>query len=208
MLGFPTLLGFVPFTYVDLENNLPTWFQTLALALAAILVTLIGVISRRRRTPYATHWLVLAAFFALLSLDEAASVHERTMEPLTRITGSLPNFFQASWVVLGTVIVIAVITAFRRFYLHFSPKDRRQVALAVLVYFGGALIMEMIPGALYETSDPSHKEKLGYVVLVHIEEIMEMLGLMIFIDFSLRHLMQLGPVVFASRGNHDDPQKN
>ncbi len=195
--GFPNVLGLVPFFYVDLENNLPTWYQTLALAFAAVLLSGLATAARRARTPFAGHWLALSLLFVLLSLDEAASLHEATMEPLQRVTGRLDGAWQSEWVILGIAAVAAVGAAFLRFFLHLPRDDRWQVFCAAALFVGGAIGMEMATAALYTTSDPSYKATFTYVLLAHVEELLEMLGVVVFIDFLLRRLSRTASFFLA-----------
>ncbi|WP_316976720.1 hypothetical protein [Shumkonia mesophila] len=187
-LGLPNALGLVPFFYVDLENNLPTWYQTLALAFASVLLAGLAVAARHMRAPFAGRWLALSLLFVFLSLDEAASIHEATMEPLQRVVGYLPGVWQPVWVILGIAAVVAFAAAFLRFLLYLPRDDRWQVFWAAALFVGGAIGVEMATAALYTTSDPSYKVSFTYALLAHAEELLEMLGVVVLIDFLLRRL--------------------
>ncbi|MBE0529220.1 MAG: hypothetical protein IH626_00205 [Rhodospirillales bacterium] len=187
-LDLPTVFGLVRLFYVDLENNLPTWYQTMALAFAAVLLAWLALAARRMRAPFSGHWLALCLLFVFLSLDEAASIHEATIEPLQRITGRPGGVWQPTWVFVGIVLVAAVAVAFLRFFLHLPRSERRQVAWAAALFVLGAIGTEMATAAFFTTSDPTYKASVTYAVLAHIEELLEMLGVVVFIDFLLRRL--------------------
>src|SRR5690606_16748262 len=81
----PFALGLIDFFYVDLENNLPTWYQSVNFLLAAFLLGMLFHSTRRMSERFARHWGLLALGFVYLSLDEMASLHERLINPLQRI---------------------------------------------------------------------------------------------------------------------------
>jgi uncharacterized membrane protein YhaH (DUF805 family) len=198
-LDLPTVFGLVRLFYVDLENNLPTWYQTMALAFAAVLLAWLALAARRMRAPFSGHWLALFLLFVFLSLDEAASIHEATIEPLQRITGRPGGVWQPTWVFVGIALVTAVAVAFLRFFLHLPRSERRQVAWAAALFVLGAIGTEMATAALFTTSDPTYKASVTYAVFAHIEELLEMLGVVVFIDFLLRRLSRTASLSLVVR---------
>ncbi len=69
-------LGFERLFNLNNEGNAPSWYSSMTLALCAGLLAAIGLDKRQKHSRYAAHWLVLAAIFIYLSLDEAAEIHE------------------------------------------------------------------------------------------------------------------------------------
>ena len=61
---------------LDLENNLPSWYSSIALLLSAVMLPIIGLHHSGRARKFARHWLALAILFLCLSVDEVASIHE------------------------------------------------------------------------------------------------------------------------------------
>lgn len=197
-LGMPTVFGLVRLFYVDLENNLPTWYQTMALAFAALLLGWLALSARQTRAPFAGHWLALSLLFVFLSLDEGASIHEATIQPLQRVIGRPGGIWQPTWVIVGIAVVAAVAVAFMRFFFHLSRRERWRVASAAALFVLGAVGMEMATAALFTTSDPRYKVSFTYAVLAHIEELLEMLGVVVFIDFLLRRLSRTASISIAA----------
>jgi hypothetical protein len=192
VLGFPTLLGLVRLFYVELEANAPSWYQATAFAFGALLLATIGTMVRRSGAPFWRHWMVLAAIFLFLSLDESAGIHELTMEPLQRVNGIVHGAFRAQWVMIGLAAVAVVAAAYARFFFHLSGRERAHVLVAGILFVGGAIGIEMATQAMYgEDYDPSLKEGLAYVIGAHIEEGLEMVGLAVFIDFLLARLTRI-----------------
>lgn len=177
VLGHPTLYGLVDFFYVDMENNLPTAYQFLALLSCSL------VIAVTPHDQYVKHWKILAIIFAFLAFDEAASIHELTIQPMWRLFGNLHGVWQPKWVIFGLAGVLVVGLYYLKFLFHLAPRERIQVILAAAIYVGGAVGVEMLTGLFVDSSDPTFKENLFYATMAHVEEGMEMFGILIFIDF-------------------------
>jgi len=171
---------------MDHEINLPTWFSSSLLLVSALLLGAIGSVKRSEREPFAWHWLVLAATFAYLSLDETANLHEMLIVPIRRRLG-LGGVLYFAWVLPGAVAVAAFGLAFVRFLRHLDPAARRGMLYAAVVYVGGALGMELIGGAM---ADSHGFESIRYITVMMAEEALEMLGLIIFITTLLRYIAQ------------------
>lgn len=187
--GLPNVGGLVSLFHVDDENNLPSWYQSVAYLCAAILLALIALPRLRRGAAFARHWGALGAIFVFLSLDEMGSLHERSTAPLQRLVDLPAGVWMSGWVILGLLGVAALGLAYLRFFfVHLGGRERVQVALAATLLVGGALGMETANAALDLGDVEERKQTLPYVALVHIEEALEMLGLAVFIDFLLGRL--------------------
>jgi hypothetical protein len=193
LFGLPNVGGLVSLFHVDDENNLPSWYQSVAYLCAAVLLALIALPRLRRGAAFARHWGALAAIFLFLSLDEMGSLHERSTEPLQRLIDLPAGVWMSGWVILGLLGVAALgLVYLRFFFIHLGRPERVQVALAATLLVGGALGMETANAALDLGDVEERKQTLLYVVMVHVEEALEMLGLAVFIDFLLGKLAR-GP---------------
>ena len=183
--GHPTVFGLVDMFYLDLENNLPTWYQSVNFLVAAGLMVMIVLSNRNNGRPFAAHWLGLAILFCFLSLDEVASLHESTINPMQRVI--MPTGIWApTWVILGFAAVAIIALVYWRFFFHFEWRQRLHMVTAGAIFLGGALAAEMMTGVMFDTTDPDFKNAFPYAVLANIEELLEMAGLLIFIDFLMR----------------------
>lgn len=156
--------------------------------------SVLGLVPRRRSAPFAGHWLALAAIFVFLSIDELAQIHEATMEPMIRLIGRPTGMWTPTWVILGLAAVAAVGLAYRRFVGHLGRRDGFQVAGAAALFVGGAAAVEMATAAVIGVGE-GWKESVAYVGLAHLEEAMEMAGVLVFLDVLLRRSAACGPVV-------------
>lgn len=162
---------------LDHENNLPTWYSSSALLLCAVLLTGIGLHKRQVGDRYARHWIALAIIFAFLSLDEMASIHERTIIPLQHLFG-LDGYFRFAWVVLGGPFVFILALAYLPLLNGLPRRTRNQFICAGTLYIGGALGIEMV-GAKYISL--YGKGTLMYWNIYTLEESLEMFGVVVFI---------------------------
>ena len=66
--------GIIRMFYLDGEANIPTWFQSTLLLFSSFLLATIW--SETKETRSYRYWGSLSKIFLLLSLDEAAFIHE------------------------------------------------------------------------------------------------------------------------------------
>lgn len=189
--GHAWVYGFVPKTNLNGEANIPAYFSSIILLAASALLAVIGVTHKTSGAVYWRHWVGLALIFLWLSLDEAAALHELATEPLQAALGTRGIFFYA-WVIpaLGLLAVFAV--SFWRFYFHLPLDTRRRFTIAAVLYLGGGLGIEFIEAAL---ADARGEGDFIYVLLVAAEEMIEMAGVIVFIDALLRYIIEHRPRV-------------
>ena len=169
------------------EVTFHTWLSSAGLLLSAVILMLIGIAAYRERKAYARHWIALAFVFLILSVDEVAALHEITAN-FVRIVMDPQGFLSYPWVVVGLIVSGLLGIAFLRFIVRLPTKTRALVVLAGLTYLGGALGMEMV-AANYESLHGA--ENFGYFMISSTEELMEMLGVAVFLyallDYARSH---------------------
>jgi hypothetical protein len=182
-LGYETAYGFIPLFFVGEERNVPTYYSSLLLLCASVLLGVIALTRHRLRLPYSRHWTALALIFFLLSVDEVVGLHEMMIRPMREAfrVGGLLYF---GWVIPGSVLVLAFGCAYLRFFLDLAPKFQRLFGAAGLLYVGGALGVEMLGG---RHADLYGLENLSYRMYQTVEESFEMFGLVLFIHALLRY---------------------
>ena len=174
------------------ESNLPTWFSSVLLLVAALLLSLCGVEQRRRKEPGGIYWFGMSAVFFAMSLDEAAMIHERINTMLLMVNaddlGSLATF---PWVLPGLAVVLIFGAVFFRFYLTLPRRTKILFALAGTVYLGGGLFLEVVEGWVF--SNPAHRGGILQSVIGALQESMEIAGIVIFIHALLKYLVVNSP---------------
>ena len=175
--GYRSALGFINLFDLDHEANIPTWFSSLLLYSISILLVLITMLVTTSRGRGRWHWAALALIFVMLSLDEAVSIHERTIVPI-RNTFGLSGALYFAWVVPAAILLLVFALSYLPFVLALPRRSRWRFVLAGTVYVSGALGVEMIGGA-YASAHGQNNHV--YALITSGEETLEMIGLAIFI---------------------------
>lgn len=178
--------GLIHLFYVDVENNLPTFFSSALLLISALLVLAIAVLKRAQQAPFAGHWAVLSGAFLFLAIDEAASLHELLVGPLRALLGEhARGALHFSWVVVGLLAAVLFAGLFLRFFRHLPWRTRLRVALAAGLFLAGALGVEMIGGSYLARHG---KPDFTYTMIATLEESLELAGSILFIHTWLTYL--------------------
>jgi len=179
--------------YFDHENNLPTFFSTLILLLAASLLGLIGAAKRSAGDRFARQWQWMALIFLGLAIDEAASLHELLIQPLRtgfQLTGAL----WYGWVIAGGPFAAGFAIAYLRFLRHLPRITQRLFVAAGTLYVGGAVGLEMLGAHLFLAGEPA-QDLAPYMLAMTLEESFEMAGILLFNHALLEYLRQCCPAV-------------
>ncbi len=177
------LYGLVFLFDLNVERNIPSLYSgILLLANAALLLQA----SRMRSQGAAPRigWLPLSIVFLFLAYDEMFGLHERLTEPL-HVALQTTGLFRFAWTLIYGAGVIVAACLFLPLWWGLAMRERRGMALAGGLYIAGALVMEMLGGAVYERhggGDPL------YLLLVTLEESLEMVGQICFMNVLLRQL--------------------
>ena len=170
--------------HISGEDTIPSWFSTMMLSWCALLLGVIAVRKRQDRDRFARYWIWLAIIFLLLSMDEAAALHELTTRRIREFLG-LGGFLYLAWVVPASIAVGIFCLIFLKFLWNLPGDLRRLFIIAGVIYVGGALCLEMVAGWHLDRYGKSH---VSYTILQHAEETMEMLGVVIFIYALLKYI--------------------
>lgn len=185
--------GLVRIFNVDAEASIPSWYSSLALAVsAALLGAVAATLADRGEREDLLAWTSLAALFALLSVDEAVGVHETVGKHL-RNALHLKGVFFFGWVVPALIAVPLTGACYYRFLSRLPATRRNQFLLAGLIFVGGALGLELVGGKLFPAVE-GEPLTLAYHLCAHLEESMEMIGIVLFNAALVEHLAGLlGP---------------
>ena len=182
------------------ENTIPTWFSSAQLLLCSLLLAAIALAQKRSGGGYWRHWGVLSLIFVLLSVDEAASMHEALGAELERLLAATIGFDPAGlvssfWVVPAAAFTLVFLLAYLGFIAHLPGTTRRLFLLAGALFVLGALGMEMLEAQVVSASgDEADFEsarglaKIVVGLLTSAEETFEMLGVTVFVYALLEHI--------------------
>ena len=114
-----------------------------------------------------------------MAADEAFSYHERLVQPERQLLGhDNLGFFYFTWVIFAIPLVLVLALFFLRFLLRLPASTRFAFLIAVTLYIGGVIVLEMIGGRFAELHGTRN---LRWSVLATVEECLEMAGVIIFI---------------------------
>ncbi|TAI47994.1 hypothetical protein [Flagellimonas allohymeniacidonis] len=157
------------------EDNLPTLYATLSLFLSAFLLFYIAQSSSNPKSKK-NLWLLLCFIFIFLGFDEMFSFHEVLME-LIRSHFEVGGYLYFAWVIPYGIAVIVLGVLYLPFLLNLPKKIRLLFVLSGLIFVFGALGIELFEGKHYEVNG----EDFRFAVFYTIEEVLEMLGIALFI---------------------------
>lgn len=175
--GKPSENFFVKVFSVDNERNIPTAYSVLTLLFTSLLLGTISYAKKMDSGPYKNHWKILSFIFLYLSLDEAAQLHELLIKPMRSLLNAT-GFFYFTWIVPIGILVAIFLLSYTKFLFHLPVSIKKLFVAASVIYIGGALGMEMV-GA-YQVYIAG-EDNIPYQIIVTVEELLEMLGIVVFI---------------------------
>ena len=165
------------FFHLELEQNLPTWFSSVQLAVAAVLLGIF--VAHRSRHERGRSRLTLALPFVVLfmSLDEIAQIHEKIgfksdalLPEGTRAVTPFP--YTGIWMFLvGVPFLVLTLLAFRR--LVRGPTIRASGFRKVLF---GLVLLAAGAGGVEVWANFTFDKPMLHLVQVSLEEGLELFG--------------------------------
>jgi hypothetical protein len=168
------------------EQTIPTLYSSLLMLGAAVLLASIGQAARTRDRGHHLHWYGLAVVFTFLAIDESVGIHELTIEPL-RDAFNASGLLYYTWVVPYVAALVVLVVVYARFLLDLPDKTRYGFLIAGAVYVLGAVVVESFTGLVAEGKEDAERGAL-FRVLQGTEEVLEIVGLIIFINVLLAYI--------------------
>lgn len=195
--GFQHLKGFSHGFYFDAEANFPSLYSALAILFSALLLWLIGGLRTEKESRRAFYWKFLSIVFVLLAMDEFGSLHEYMIEPMRGLMNESPldsGYLYFAWFIPYTIVVLIIGMLLFRFFFGLPSPTRWSFIIAGTVFMAGAVGMEMLGGKYWAEQgwaiDGSDETDLQYALIVTVEELLEMLGIVIFIFALSKYYFQ------------------
>lgn len=171
------LLGLVQMFNLDAERNIPTIFSALILLLSSVLLEVIALAKQRQKEAYIYQWHGLALIFMYLSFDELLEIHEKVNRKINAIIQSTPGNY---WDVFNVIFLVIFILAYLKFFLYLPKKIQNVFFLAFASCVIGGVGIELI--SVIGFSNIYHQKVFFAEVITTIEESLEILGIIIFIQ--------------------------
>jgi hypothetical protein len=175
--GHDEQLGLVRAFDLNGEGNVPTWYATTMLFLAALMLAYIAAEKQKTRDRFAPNWWFLAAVFVFLSLDEAAGIHDM-VDKMLHDHFHPGGVLYYAWVVPWSCAALVVLITSARFLANLPRTTRRAFIIAGVIYVGGAVGIELFEAML----DDVNGSRVVVAGLVFVEEMMEMAGVAAFVS--------------------------
>jgi hypothetical protein len=183
---YPTSGGIIRLFNLDLEANIPASYSMILLLVASAILGLITTLEKMRRAPGVAYWLLLAAGFLAMALDEACSLHEKLNKPFNVLLGSnARGIFYFSWVLPAAALVAGLALLFVGFLRRLPAPTGRAFSVAGIIYVGSAVGVEALAGRYAELNGYNN---LTYAFIVVLEEGLEMTGVILFLRSLLDYL--------------------
>jgi hypothetical protein len=172
--GDHRLMGLLAITSLGSDVAVPSFYSAVAILVCCVLLGIIALGEFRRGGYRPMQWAGLSAIFLFLSIDEMVSIHERIP--------SVPVFeggvFYYAWVGPYAVGVVLFALAYSRFFIGLPRQTAWLFVLSGSLFLTGALGFEIIGGFIAVENGTMN---VPYVLAQSIEEILEMLGIVVFI---------------------------
>ena len=193
--------------HLNREQNVPTLFSVLLLLGSASLLGLIALLKRRQQDPDHSKWTTLTVGFIFMAIDEFCSFHETLTDPVHRLLGhdNLGVFYTAAWVIPGMAGVGILALLFPGFLLRLPSPTRWSFLAAGAIYLGGLIGVEIVGGRYGELHG---FENITAELITHLEESMEMAGVIVFIHALLRYVAEQCPRVELLIAGHNQTRFN
>ena len=186
---------------LDEENNVPTWFASMLLALVGLGLAFIGVMKYQERDRHWWQWFAIALIPLFLSLDDMAQLHEALSKPLSDEYG-LGGLFHWAWLVVA-IPAVAVLTAlFLPFLLRLPERTAILLLVGAGIVFGGGIVLEMFEGWRV---DAAGQGGLLLFSMVTVQEMMEMIGTIIALYAVIDYAAGYRPVLVLHVERDDLP---
>jgi hypothetical protein len=171
------------FLDVNGEGNLPTWYSVVLLAASAAATALVAAqFATKERDHDSAAWMLLAGLVTVMSIDEMTGLHEAVGKLLDDRVDSL-RIGQYAWILPGAVIVIVAARVLKRAVSSCTPRVRRRLTSAAVLFVGAALGIEALEALLVNED----RNVLGDAMhlLTGTQELLEMLAVVIFLGAML-----------------------
>jgi len=177
------LVGATALFDFNTEANIPTLFSSLALLACSILLFYIYW-AKRLKDKSAKRWLGLSLVFLFLTIDEIGSIHERIM-PLMHDSFELTGVFYYAWIIPYGIAIILLATVYLPFVLKLPKNIKTLFFISAILYISGAIGIEILGGQQDESYGTYN---LVYAIYYTIEELLEMIGVAVFIYALLLYI--------------------
>ena len=192
-LGYDYIFGIIPLFNFDTEMNIPTLYSSVALLVSSFFLAVIAITHKKNGEAFIA-WFGLAAIFIFLAIDEISSIHEHLIEPV-RASLNTSGLLYYAWVIPYGCALLAFLALYFKFILNLNKDIRILFITSGSIYVIGAIGFELIGGL---QADLHGSANLTYALITTTEELLEMLGIALFIYSLNKYISQnLNGITFS-----------
>lgn len=191
------LSNYARFFLFDYENNLPTFYSSIALALSSVLTFFISLMKEIKKTekPF---WIFLSIIFGFICLDEWKMIHERLSNPFSTYIYEkfdIAVSLGSAWTYVYIIFAIMFALSFSLFTFKL-PKDIKKLFLiSFSLCLLGGIGMELFAFELLKIETPQNNL---YLIVHTLEELFEMIGISIFNYSLLKYVLKYRSILLRS----------
>ena len=174
---------------LNAEGNFASWYEAFPLLIAALLTLALAAHYRAERAPMAGRWGAMSALFLFMSIDEAAQLHDLFTGPVRRGLEIDFGVFYFAWLVPAVAFLAVCAWYFAPLIRSLPGAIRIRLLAAAAIYFGGAVVVEMLSGFAVEYG----RKSTPYLTVLTFEETCEIVGLLIGVGALFRLLRTMQP---------------
>ncbi len=183
ILGHPNVLGLIPRFNMNRDLSVPTFFAAVLLLACAGMLALNALAAHWIGDRFTVAWAGLALLFTYFAVDEAAALHELTIDPLRDAFGIGAGWFYFAWVIPGAAAVLTLALVYRPFIRALPAPTRRGLIAGALILASGALGVETVGGWYRSTQG----DDFTYALIAAVEEVLEMEGAAVLLTTFIAH---------------------
>lgn len=166
------------------EHNIPTFYSAVAILFCSALLALIAHGNWRKPGGNRTYWVGLSLLFLFLAVDEMVAIHEGVGDYF-EVFLEAEGFLYFMWVVPYGLATILIAIIFLDFVWELPAEIRTLFIASGIIFVTGAIGLEMVGG---READANGTGTIFYCCLYTIEEVLEMLGIILFAYALLSYL--------------------
>lgn len=183
--GSNTVLGNLQKLNLDDDLAVGSWYSSILLAVAAVLLLTIAYAKKSQRDGSPRHWAFLGAIFVMLSLDEAIGLHELSLKPLSFL-GEISPLFTFGWIALAIPALLVLGLLYLPFVRRLPRSTMLGFVLAGMTYVVGVIGLGMLGGAIF--AGEGDQKTFALALISTAEEGLELLGISMFIMVLVRYV--------------------
>ncbi len=171
------------------EGNFASWFESFPLLVAAMVTFLLASHYRDSGAPLAHRWAALSGVLLLMSIDEASQLHDLFTGPLRRGLAIDFGVFYFAWLIPAVAFLVLAAWYFAPVIRSLPASTQLRLIAAAGIYFGGAIVVEMLSGFAVENG----RKSTPYLTVLTFEEACEISGILLAVGTLLRLLHTVQP---------------